>query len=800
MWQNIRFSVRIFSQSPGLTAVILLTLALGIGANTTLFSVVNSVLLRPLPYQDPDRIVQLYDLYPVTNSQITSSFPKYTFLREHARSFDALAATSSGTFQISGPAPAPPAELAGARVSANFFRVFGVKPTAGRTFLDGEEKQGSAGVAVISHTLWQNRFGSDPTAVGKTVNIDGEATAIVGIMPAGFDFPENTEVWTPRIFGHPAMSPVQVQRGGSYLLFFARLAGGAQIPGAQSEVSLLSGQYDESHKGFGDTGRAMVIAPLKESMVEDVQLTLLVLLGAAGFVLLIASANVANLLLARSIGRQKEIAIRACLGAGKARLLAQFLTESVLLSGAGAALGVLFSVWSTGLISNAVADLLPRAGEIHIDATVLLYTVAVATITGILFGLGPALHAMRVDLNEALKATGRGLSHGGRLRGAMIVSEVALAMVLLAGAGLLLRSFLRLQSVDPGFRPDSLYTMHIGLAGARYPQRPQQVAFYDRVLQNTAAIPGARNVALSNALPVNGRAIGYFFNVEGRAALEPSKAPTFWLHSISPAYLQTMGIPLLRGRFFTDADTDATRPVGIINEVMARRFWPNEDPIGRHVIYSREGVTAEIVGIAANVKIGGLGDENADNQMYVSYRQRPFLTMSLVVRGPASAAADVRRAILAIDSDQPVAAIRPMDEVIAKSLSTPRLRTALIGAFAALALLLALIGIAGVAAWSVSRRTNEIGIRMALGARPVNILTMIARESLTLIGLGELVGLAGAFALTRFLSTFLFGVTPWDPFTFATVTVLLGLVGLTACVFAARRALRIDPVVALRRE
>jgi putative ABC transport system permease protein len=342
--------------------------------------------------------------------------------------------------------------------------------------------------------------------------------------------------------------------------------------------------------------------------------------------------------------------------------------------------------------------------------------------------------------------------------------------------------------------------MRIGLASARYPQRSQQTDFYDRVLGRAAAVPGVRGVAIANALPVNGRAIGYFFNVEGRVVLEPSKAPTFWLHSISPAYFETMGIPLLKGRPFTAADTAASQAVGIINEEMARRFWPNQNPVGRHVTYARESITVEIVGIAANVKIGDLGDDSPYNEMYVPYRQRPFLTMSLVARGSASAAAGARRAVLSIDADQPVAAIRGMDEVISRSLSTPLLRTALIGAFAAMALILALIGIAGVAAWSVSRRTHEIGIRMALGARPLSILAMIARESLTLIGIGELAGIIGAFALTRFISTFLFGVTPWDPLTFIAVTVLVGMVGLSACVLAARHALRIEPVVALRRE
>jgi putative ABC transport system permease protein len=437
---------------------------------------------------------------------------------------------------------------------------------------------------------------------------------------------------------------------------------------------------------------------------------------------------------------------------------------------------------------------------VSIDATVLVYTAVVATLTGVLFGLGPALHSARVDLSEALKATGRGFSSGGRLRGALIVAEVALAMVLLAGAGLLLRSFQKLQSVDPGYKPDDLYALRIALPSARYPERAQQTAFFDRILERAAATPGVRAAAMASALPVNGRSIGYFFNVEGRPVLEPSKAPTFWLHSVSPSYLATMRIRMLSGRPFSDADRADSRPVGIINEGMARRFWPNESPIGRHVTYAREAIDVEIVGVAANVKIGDPGDQDSYNQMYVPYAQRPFLTMSLVVQGPGGAAADARQAVAALDRDLPIAAILPLDEVMARSLSRPRLRMLLIGSFAALALTLALIGIAGVAAWSVSRRTNEIGIRMALGAGAIDILGMIARESLALIGAGVAVGMVGALSLTRFLSSLLFGVTPWDPVTFVGVAIVLGLGGLSAGLLAARRAVRVDPVSALRQE
>ena len=799
MWQDLRFGIRMLLKSPGFTALALVTLALGIGANTTIFSVVNSVLLRPLPYEKPDRIVQIADLYPATGGIITSSFPKFTFLREHVRSLSAFAAVSFGRFQIAGPTTASPDEVQGVRVPVDFFRVMGAKPVLGRTFLAEEDRPGSSAAAVISNALWQNRFGSDPAVIGKTVTVDGSAATIVGVMPAGFNFPDGIDIWLPGVFQHQVVTQVQIQRGASYLLYYARLADGIGVPSAQAEISALSGQYDESHKGFGDVGRQMTVIPLRESLVTDVRQTLLVLLGAVAFVLLIASANVANLLLARAIARQKEVAIRASLGASRSRLLTQFLTESVLLAGLGAGLGLLLSLWNMRLITHIGPQILPRVEEIHLDVTVLLFTVAVAMLTGIVFGLGPAMQSSRVDLNDALKTSGRGLSGGGRLRGIMIVSEVALAMILLTGAGLLMRSFLRLENVNPGFQPQNLLTMRIGLASGRYPERTQQSIFYDRTLERIAAIPGVRDAAVANALPVN-RAIGYFFNIEGRPALDATKAPTFWLHSISPSYFQTLRIPIIRGRTFTAADMPATQQVAIINETMARRFWPKEDPIGRHLTYARESITVEIVGIAGDVKVGGLGDNNPNNELYVSYRQRPFLTMWLITRGPASIASAARREIQGIDADQPVASVRTMDEVLADSVSQPRLRTTLIGAFAILALILAVIGIAGVVAWSVSQRTNEIGIRMALGARPGNILAMIVRQSFTLIGAGQLIGLVGALALTRVLASFLFGISPEDPVTFVGVALVLTLVALTACTVAARRALRIDPVTALRRE
>ena len=800
MLNDLRFGLRMLLKSPAFTALALVTLALGIGANTTMFSVVNSVLLRPLPYEKPERIVQVEEIFPGAGAFITSSLPKFTFFHANARSFEALAAQSGGRFQLSSAPPSAPIEVAGSRVSVDFFRVFGVKPLAGRTFLAGEDQPGAKPVAVISHALWQSRFGSDRNVIGQNADVDGASATIVGVMPAGFDYPAESEIWIPRFFEHPAITPVQIQRGASFLFYYARLADGVGLEQAKAEVGALSQQYDASHKGYGDTLREIRVIPLRDSLVNNIRRTLVVLLGAVAFVLLIASANIANLLLARAIARQKEVAIRASLGASRGRLLVQFLTESLMLAALGAGLGILLAVWSMHFVRRIGSDILPRAGEIQIDATVLLFTVVVAFLTGIVFGLGPAMHAARADLNEALKASSRSFSGGGRLRGVMIVSEVALAMILLTGAGLLMRSFLRLENVSPGFEPRNLLSMRIGLASARYPQPLQRSAFYDRVLERVGGIPGVQSAAISNSIPPNGVAIGYFFNIEGRPPLEPTKAPSAWLQSISPSYFATMGIPLLAGRGFTRADTADSPPVAIINEAMARHYWPNETPIGQHMIYARESIRVEIVGVAANVKLNGLDEKSPGGEFYVPYSQRSFLTMWLITRGPSNIASAARREILAIDPEQPVADIRTMDEVIARSVSEPRLRTALIGSFAALALVLTMIGIAGVVAWSVSQRTSEIAIRMALGARPLNVVSLLVRQAFVMIGSGLAIGLAGALALTRVLSGFLFGIVPEDPATFASVLTLLAFVALAACIVAARRALQIDPVSAMRSE
>ncbi len=802
MLSDARYALRTMAAAPGFTIVALATLALGIGANTVLFSAVDAVLLRPLPYRDSSRIVQIVDI-ATGDREMYSSLTKFEYFRAQVQTVQPIAVVNETTFQIVSDR-AEPQQISGGRVSSDFFQVFGARPQIGRTFIPGEDRPGGANVVVLSYSLWQNRFGGNPAVVGKSITLDGAAATIVGVMPAGFAAPDASEIWSPRIFEHTVITRAQIQGGASYMRMFGRLKDGVDPKRAEAELATLNQRYDAGHPGFADAGRTVRVRTLLESTIFNIRAILLVLWGAVGFVLLIAAANVANLLLARAIARRKEIAIRASLGATRSRLLGQFLTESVILSSLGAALGIAIAEWSVRLLTRLDARVLPRAEEIRIDGRVLAFTVAVAILTGVLFGMGPALHALKVDLQRALKETGRGVSGGGRLRGFMVIAEVALAMILLAGAGLLMRSFANLQKVDPGFRPQHLLSVTLPLAPARYPKPVAQAAFFDQVRERAAALPGVERASITSCPPVpGGYCIGYFYWVEGRPIEEPSKMATAFLRSVDPGYFETMSIPLIAGRTFTDADSAGATPVAIINQTMARHQWPNESPIGKRFAYSREAASLQVVGVAADVKFNSLDDAVAHDEMYVPYRQRPWLKMSLVVRGRGDVAnltSSIRHEISQIDAAQPISNVQTMEAALSDSVARPRLETALMGSFAGLALVLAAVGIFGVVAWSVSQRTNEIGIRMALGARPSDVLAMIIGQAFRTIGIGQLIGLAGGLALTRLLGSALFGVSAYDPLTFAAGMMVLAAVALGACSIAARRAIRIDPVIALRQD
>lgn len=805
---DLRYSLRMLLRAPGFAALAILTLALGTGATTAIFSIVNAVLLRPLPYNQPDRIVQISAMRgPGGPTGTPLSYPKFSLLAGNTRAFDGVAAVSYARFHFGDDARHElPIEVSGVRVSRDFFRVLGVTPLLGRTFSDQENREGGDLVAILSYALWQSRFAGDPHVIGRSVAIDGGSTTVVGVMGPDFHFPSSSDLWVPRVFESTLLTRLQIENGGGFLFATGRLAPGVGARQATAELQTFDHQYDQNHPGFTDAGSISQIEPLRDQLVGNVRATLWILLGAVALVLLIAAANVANLLLARVLGRQKEIAIRAALGAGKARLVRQFLTESLLLAAVGAGVGLAIAFSIVPLVAKLGPDVLPRSEEVHISGAVLAFTTALAVLTGILFGLAPALQASGMDLNEALKSSGRGMSgglRGVRLRSLLMVSEVTLAAVLLTGAGLLIRSFLQLGAVDPGFRKDHRLTMRIGLPSLRYPESAQRSRFYDQLLERVASLPGVHDAAVNSALPLAGAGIFYFFNIEGHPSLGPGRDPTTRLESINPGYFETMGIPLLNGRAFSNADRAETPTIAVINQAFARHYWPNDNPIGRHLTYSREHITCEIVGVVGDTKYAGLDAQGPAEQMYVPYRQRAWLAMWLVARAAGDAASltsAIRHEVLAIDPDQPVSEIRTMEDVVSDSVARPRLRTAIMGSFATLAMILAMIGIFGVMAWSVSERTNEIGIRMALGAEPGQVRWMIVRQGLATIAIGQLLGLLGALLLSRALSSMLFGVSAEDPVALLGVNLLLGAAALLACWLAARRATSVDPLIALARQ
>ena len=803
--QDIRYGLRQLRRNPGFTTVAVLTLALGIGANTAIFSVINAVLLRSLPYPASDRLIDIWESDAGRHlSHIPVSFTKFTDLTEQSQVFAGLGAYTWSTFDLSG--GREPEQINGLEVSRGFFSTFGVRPMLGRWFLPEEDRRGGRNVALISYRLWERRFGSDPNLIGADIGLDGRSTTVVGVMPPSFQFPdESNDVWVPRVFEHKFITQLQIKRGASYLGLVARLKPGERLAQARAAIGTINGRYRQQNPGNADALTELESIPLLEDSVINVRPTLLVLMGAVGFVLLIACANVANLLLARGASRQKEVTIRMVLGASRARLLRQFLAESLLLASAGGALGVLIAGAGVKLLSSTNLENIPRAAQVGIDGWTLGFTLALSLFTGIAFGIIPAFRASGALLMDSLKEAGRGSSESlrrNRFRSVLVVGEIAVALVLMAGAGLLLRSFVRLGGVNPGFNSHGLLTMHIALPTARYPKPEQQKRFFEDLLRRVQILPGVQSAAVSSYLPLGGGIIFYFFHPEGRPDLGPAKNPTALLGAIHPDYFRTMGIPLLRGRAFTEADNETAARVMIIDQSMARFCWPNQDPIGKRIIYSQENTAAEVVGVVGGVKYSRL-DGGVASEMYVPLTQHPWPSMTLEVRSvgdPSALAGAVRVQIQAQDKDQPVSAVRTMDEVVAGTVSQARLTMILLGVFALAALALAAVGIYGVMSYSVASRTHEIGIRMALGAEFWDVLRLVVRQGMTLALLGLGVGLAGAFALTRFLSSLLYDVRPTDAATMAAVSLVLVCAALAASYIPARRAAKVDPMVALRYE
>jgi putative ABC transport system permease protein len=780
---------------PGVTVIAVLTLSLAIGANTAIFSVVDAFLLRPLPFKDPDKIVVVYDTQP-TLDDAPSSFPEFEDWRRQSQALAEMVALYHMSLNLTG--QQEPERVRGAFVSQDYFSLFGTSPLLGRSFSAEDHRPGASPAIVVSHWLWQSKFGGDPQLVGKSLTLNGTSYTVIGVMSASapnLSGATKTAVWIPLEPNVPWKG-----RGVHFLSVFARLKPGINLAGAQADMTLVARNLD----GEYHTGHGIRLIPFKEQLVGKVRPSLLLLFGAVGFVLLIACANVANLMLARASARSKEFAIRTALGAGRLRLIRQVVTESLLLALLGGVMGTLLALWATDTMVNSWPAGVPRPERIGVDWRVLAFTAAATLLTGIIFGLAPALFATRAELNETLKESSGQTTHSARrnrVRHLLVISEISLATVLLLGTGLMLRSFWLLRAVDPGFRPDNVLTVQVSLPAAKYREGWQQAAFFREVLQRVETLPGVESAGAINNLPLGGGSMNGDFLIEGRPPFPVGQEPVTEKYVVSSGYFQAMGIRLIKGRLITEQDTAESQSVVVINEAMAQRLWQGEDPLGKRLSWDEEHWLT-VVGIVGDVSNKGL-DAAPGFQSYVPLTQSPSSGMTLVVRAdsdPQNLANAIRGEVLAIDREQPVSSVRLLDRVVAESVGERRLTTLLLGLFAGVALVLSGVGIYGVLSYSVMQRTREFGIRMALGAQTGDVLKMIIKQGLllTLIGVG--VGLLGAFALTRLITSLLFGVSASDPLTFAAVATVLSTVALLACYIPARRATRVDPLTALRYE
>jgi putative ABC transport system permease protein len=802
LWQDLRYGARMLLKKPGFALIAVFTLSMGIGANTAIFSVVNSVLLRPLPYPNAERLMTIWEDHRARSGPVNewTSPPGFEDWRDQAKSFDHVVALQNWQPTLTG--QGDPEQLFGAQVSHDTFAMLGVTPALGRSFRPEEDQRGVESVVIISHKLWRQRFGADPSLVGKRISLNGESREVIGVMPAGFKFPiiAGADIWRPI---QPALGP-GCQRGCITVRVMARLKPGAAKAQARAELNSIAARIEQQ---FPDTNLKVgaTLVPLHEFLVGPVKTQMLALLVAVGFVLLIACANVANLLLARSATREKEIAIRASLGAGRRRIIRQLLSESLLLAVIGGTIGLLLAYGLVVLLVGFSPQGTPRLDEIGMDLRVLGYTIGVTVLTGLLFGAAPVWQLFKADLNQSLRDSGKGLQvarSGRRVFSALVIAETALALMLLVGAGLLIRSFIRLQRVDPGFNPRNVLTAVVTLPQAVYPERTQIAPFYSRLLERVKALPGVQSAAAVSSLPLAGFDNDAGFVIEGRPAPQPDQRPVAWISSVSPDYFRTMGMRLIAGREFTEYDNENAAKVVIISEATARRHFPNENPVGKRIGNGRPDGWREIVGVTVDVKHFGL-NQDARVSMFFPHRQQPARRMVLVARttaDPMSLTLPLRGAVAAIDKNLAVSNISAMAEITAQSIGQERFTLLLLGLFSALALLLAVAGIYGVMSYAVAQRTHEIGVRMAVGAQTRDVLKMVVTQGMVLVSAGVGIGLASAFALTRFIRGLLFGVSAIDPMTFAGVAALLALVAFVACYVPARRASKVDPLVALRCE
>ncbi len=804
--QDLRYAFRVLIKSPSFTAIAVLTLALGIGANTAIFSVVNAILLRPLAFHDSSRIMLIAEKSKYPDPSV--SYQNFVDWRDQSHSFESVQGMRASTITLTG--AGEPERLNARWVTSGLFPLLGVKAGLGRTFRDDEDRAGGAPAVVISYGLWQRRFGGATDVLNKSINLDSRPYTVVGVLPRAFEFLRADDVYLP--FTPWAKTLPDDRNWHPGIFAIGRLKQGVSREQANTEMVAIAKRLEEQYPIY-NTGTSADVIPLQEQVVKNVRPALLLLVGAVSFVLLIACANVANLLLARAAYRGREVAIRASMGAGRARLIRQLLTESILLSLAGGIFGLLLAWASLGPLLNISAGSLPLAFTIvGLNRSVLLFTILVSVITGLVFGIAPALRATRLDLRETLNEGSRGSTSGPghqRLRGILIASEFALAMLLLVGAGLLLRSFSRLQDVSTGFQPDHLLVADLPLSQTAYAKPEQRYGFFDRLVGRAQTLPGVRSVGAASALPVSGIGGLLHFNIYGRPPKTPNDYIAAGYRAVTANYFETLSVPLLQGRFLTPADKEKTPAVVVINATMAKTYFPGENPLGKRMQIGAtpesEVPWMEVVGVVGDVT-QGLGLE-PKSEMYLPYRQAdqvlPVFQLSVVLRtvgDPHQQAAALRSALAEIDPNQPLVKVRTMEDNMAATVAQPRFRTWLIGIFAGLALMLAAVGIYGVMSYSVTQRTSEIGIRITLGAQPVDVFRIVLGEGLRFALIGVAVGVAGGLVLTRLLSTFLYGVSATDPLTFFGVAILLIAVSVAACFFPARRATRVDPIVALRYE
>ncbi|HEX8283353.1 MAG TPA: ABC transporter permease [Pyrinomonadaceae bacterium] len=796
--KDVRFGLRTLWKRPGFAAVAVLTLALGVGANTAIFSVVNAVLLKPLPLKEAERLVLVYETTQQTPRDYVS-VPNLEDYRASARSFEGFATYVPQSVNLTG-GGAEPERVVGAFVTSNFFPVVGAEPLLGRALLPEDDAQGGGRVAVLGHALWQNRFGAERGVVGKSVVFNGEPYTVVGVMPEGFGYP----VASPDVLLPAQNWPnYKVDRAAHNCWVVGRLRAGVTREAAEEELRAVARRLEEAYPEE-NRGRGVEVVGLHDDVVEGIRPALLILAGAVGFILLIACANIANLLLARGASRQREMALRAALGASRARLLRQLLTETLLLALAGGAVGLLLAQWGVDALLALNPSDLPAPQGVHLDARVLAFSLGLSALAGFIFGVVPALQLSKADVGGALKEGGRAGegSRRARLRGAFVVSQVALSLVLLVGAGLLINSFYRLLSVSPGFDPRNLLTMEYRLPKNRYPKGEQQWKFHREVVERVANVPGVEAAAVVRGLPFSGNGGSVTYAVPDRPAPPRGQEPKTLENAIDPNYLRAVGLPLLRGRNFTEQDTPESAPVVLVNRMMAEQLWPGEDPLGKQIQFPEAKMTASVVGVVGDAKQYDIGERQRP-QVYTAYAQNPHIFGTLVVRSrvePLGLVKSVKQAVWSVDPEQPVWKVRTVEQLLSRNVADRRFVLWLMACFAGLAVLLTALGIYGVVSYTVAQRTHEIGVRMALGAEGRDVLRMVLGRGMRLALAGVAAGLVAALVVTRLMEGLLYGVSPTDPLTYAAVALLLSLVALVACYIPARRATRVDPLEALRYE